>query len=310
MCYGYVRRPMVDIHPEHRIWDEERGPDGMLSWIGRKHNKSSADEDTRVGAPRRNAELLTLEDTIHRRKPWAGDLTPAVANFYRRLGYRLGYTLHEYVNRIQHEWWKQNVPRTQIDNTIRRWEEEYAKVEGEQNATLRLVDVVRHADPQLYETCNRRIQGGLTEETAGALVRAKVIREAERSWTPLYPATPHRVGAGEADMVFKRPPVWEWAKAAVRGKAPCFFALDRWPLYLQSEATATRVRTELRDPRILWDPCSEDITPLTWYRGKAEQIQDREVVFRAGPRSYNLGDTPFQRTHIENFAMEQVARGE
>jgi len=306
VSYGTVRRPKLDIHPEHLVWNQKLVPDGTQSWLGIPPDKRSEDEDTQVGAPRRNKDIVSLEFAIARGGPWAGDVEPAVRNFFLRLAYRFGYTLRHCRKVIWHQWWAQKVDQKRIDRAISRWETEFVKLAKEKGATLRLTEVVKKADPKAYEA-HRAEKGDMTEQAAAALVREGVLHEAERSWTPLHP-TPVEVRPGE--VVLRRRSVWGWAQPEVRGEAPRFFSLDRWPLYLQSDKTAARVRTEVLDPRVLWDPCSEDITPTTWYRNKPEPFSDQDVIFREGPVSYVLGETPYQRKMLEAHITSRAAAGE
>ncbi len=308
-AYGYVRRPILDVHPEHQVWTKPLLIGGRPSWLTRKtEDGDPKDEDDAVGAPRRDSELADWAQTIRSNRPWE-PLHPEVRGFFCGLAFRFGYTCTILAARERPRWGMMRASPDAALEKLRRgfeeWDAAYIKMTEAEGKHFLLADVVKRADPGSYRE-------GMSEDDAAQLVRHKLLAEAELSLTPLHPVRQHRyVGDdGGERVVTRRPGVWDWARPEVRGRARQFFSLDRWPLHLQTEKTARRTeRGDDLDPRTLWDPCSEDITPFTWYREKPRLYTEEKVVYKPGPSVYPIGDTKRQQRAVESMITNRFADG-
>jgi len=273
-----VLRPEVDVHPEHLIWKFPPSAD----------------------------ELLTYAQAIQSGRPWQ-PLDKQVHRFFCQLAYRYGHTYWEMQNKKKQQWASvKPAELARLQGGLDEWENAYEALVKEHKKDVKLTDVVKHADPGSYSD-------DMTEDEAAQLIRTKMLEEAKLALTPLHPTRLHEYINDEGDemIVRRRPGVWDWAMPEVRGKARRYFTMDRWPLRLQTKETQERIENDSElDPRTLWDPCSEDITPVTWFKQKAKPYNlEEKVVYKSGVAVYSIGDTPLQRQAIENEVTNRVAAG-
>jgi hypothetical protein len=286
------------MHPEHQIDPK---------WMAKKtqlqaRHKSPEDDD--VGAPNRKVDVRNWSSVIVNN--YASEpLHAEVRDYFCMLAYRFGFTHQTYSNKKRREF---KASPAELAESVAEWEQARERLQKGWRKDVTLADIVRVADPKKYRE-------GMSEQEAHALVGEGLVAEAERSWNPIHPT---RIQLRESSdgttlRVIRRPgSLWSWALPEARGEAPRFFSMDRWPLSLLTDKAAAKVRGEEAglDPRTLWDPCSEDITPARWHRGKAQPFRDEPVEYKEGPASFPIGDTYFQSKMVENTLTSLVAMGE
>ena len=321
--HGAVQRPLLTIHPEHRIHAPSSAP---------RVPEDVEDEDDAIGAPRRRTEVdATWDDTIAR----APRAVPAtVRQFFCCLGFRLGHTLRTLETRGRAQWTayldeQDTQPAGEaMRRSLRVWEQTYRQLVNDSGALdeasaggipTSFKDVIRLADEKSFMALNdsddvhpsvrtkrrrrrNRADGAFTEEAARAYVCRQLIAEAAQGRDAPINAVTNPVSRG----------VWDWAQPEIVGEAPPhFFHMDRWPLHLQTKATAAHVSDGARiamDPEILWDPASEDPTPAGYLWSVS--TADRRYGFRrieAAETQYMLGDTALQRQVVVRDITRRVA---
>ncbi|KJR80857.1 uncharacterized protein SPSK_04844 [Sporothrix schenckii 1099-18] len=306
--HGFVQRPLLDVHPEHRIHS---------TWVTRSQ-ATPASADEAIGAPNRSIDVdVSWAETLssgHATDSTA--LPPNVRQFFSALAYRFGRTLRE-LELVERPRWEPYLRHRRdgranaMQASIRTWQNTYHSLLHQSGALFEaqadgiptsFADVLRLADPANFAELEAA-HGGVTETQARAVVRSRLIDEAASGQaTPLagWPAT----ATSNASAA-----LWDWAHPSIVGEAPQFFHRDRWPLHLQTTETAARVVDEARialDPELLWDPASEDpASPqyLWLWSGPSYGYHRMKRVVR----EYHLGDTELKRQVIARDLTRRVA---
>ncbi|KAL8304819.1 hypothetical protein RB600_007952 [Gaeumannomyces tritici] len=285
--YGYVSRPLTDLHPEMLVVL----PPPSRQYEGAGEGKNS--EFDAVGAPR-PSELKTWDDLTANAAP---EPDPAVYNFFGALSYRLGYTCAVLEKRLANAQalGPANMPKALADweDTVDSWRE------------------VTGYPPTLASVCAKVEDGKagaarLDDAAALKRVRAKVLEEAERSANTLYPTRWLQATAADGSNVSVaiREPLWDWGQPEIRGQARRYFSLDRFPLELQTPERQAKIRSGLEvDEELLWDPCAADPAGPEWLMRKAVRFGQSKEVYKRGPAIF-YGDTVLQKeaivSHINN----------
>ncbi|KAK1767133.1 hypothetical protein QBC33DRAFT_587458, partial [Phialemonium atrogriseum] len=214
-----------------------------------------------------------------------------VRQYFFNLAFRLGVTMFR-LRTEKRETWAKLAPAStsSLFDTIAKWKAEY-----------------------------KEAAKGMTDDEALRLIRSRIVAESAANATMLGRGRRRTYVVRRGDVVtpdvlaevWARDHNWDWASARVRGQRPRFFALDRWPVSFQAEATARRIRGEeggALDPLMVWDPVAEESTAGTFVRPKLRRYGQREKVrFRPGPAIYPIGDTPLQQRVIQERITNMVA---
>lgn len=237
-----------------------------------------------------------------------------VRQYFFNLAFRLGVTMFRLRTEKRETWAKLAPASTRsLFDTIAKWKAEY-KQYAEVRGLPALRDVVRNANAADFRE-------GMTDDEALRLIRSRIVGESAANQTMLGRGRRRTYVVRRGDVVmpdvlaevWARDHNWDWASARVRGARPRFFALDRWPVSFQAEATARRIRGEeggALDPLMVWDPVAEESTAGTFVRPKLRRYGQREKVrFRPGPAIYPIGDTPLQQRVIQERITRMVAEG-
>ncbi|KUI70413.1 hypothetical protein VM1G_05792 [Cytospora mali] len=300
-CYGWVQRPVLDCHPEH-----------LINW-------QVTDEDHDI-IPSVQCEDMVFAPRLRDLRSWADVITDGkppralcgnVTNYFQCLAYRWGRYMHKLENPengLEKEWkTKAAIPITNMQRVIEATEEEYqylADWNQRDNSWDHnpLVSLVKRTLPE------KQRDASLSPGASIQIIRDHIINEAMRNDSMLWPARNARSCTDISDEKV-RPPLWDWAKAEVRGPVKKFFDMNRWPLQLQTEETQRRIKSD-KDLSVqqLWNPVTEDPTPWTYYRPKARPYVEEKVKYRAGHRIYPIGDTPHQKRVIENQMYARLGR--
>lgn len=313
--HGIVQRPELDVHPEHRVhpsWMSRASSMGVLG-----STEDSADEA--IGAPRRSIDIDTswAETLASGRAAEGTPLSADVRTFFNALAFRFGLTLRALEVEERPRWkpylsHKRDGRSDAMQASIRTWHNTYHTLLHQSGALLEaqaegiptsFADVIRMADPDKFVELEEADAGGLTETAARVIVRNHLIDEAASGQaTPLagWPATA---------TTGRSPSLWDWAHPSIIGVAPQYFHMDRWPLHLQTPATAARVVDEARialDPELLWDPASEDPASPEYLYLWSGPGYGYQRTRRVEPQ-YHLGDTALQRQVLVRDLTRRVA---
>ncbi len=309
--HGYVQRPVLAVHPEHRI----------RPWAPVRRAVNSSDEDDMLGAPRRTRDIdASWAETIDSGR--ADEPVPEfVRTFFCALAFRFGHTLRLYeISRREH--WERYLRDTggstavwisgtsTMEQPISTWHSTFERLLDENGVfeaaeaagiPTSLAEVVQRAEGQ---TDFAQLPATLSEDDARNILRHNLLVEAALGYETPLAAQPQHAAA-----------LWDWAQPAVVGTAPQnFFHMDRWPLHLQTARTAAAVRRQGRsgtfDPEQLWDPASEDPTDpdVMWRLPTAQprrafgfqRTQDADLEYR-------LGESALQRQAVIQALTLRVA---
>lgn len=301
-CYGRVKRPVPDCHPEYLIdWqvplrDEDIDPDVI--------------SEDMVFAPRLR-DLRPWDAIIHGgRAPITLDAN--VANYFHCLAYRWGRYMHklENPNTDFENGWRSRaaLPIVNMQNVLDYVEQEYKRLTdwNQRNNSWDnnpLVTIVKRTLPEKQDDAS--IDPGASIR----IIRDQVINEAMRNDSILWPAR----NANDCNLINDekvRPPLWDWAKVEVRGPVKRFFDMNRWPLQLQTEEAQKKIKGDKElSVHQLWNPIVEDPVPWKFYRPKARPYAEERVKLRTGHRIYPIGDTPHQKRVVENQLYARLGAG-
>lgn len=313
--HGFVQRPVLDVHPEHRIypsWANQPAPSG-----------DDDDEDKAIGAPNRSVDVDTTwaETLASGRAAQGTPLSDDVSNFFHALAFRFGRTLRE-LESVERPRWAPYLRSSSSNNamqtSIRTWHSTYqtmmqhggAQHEARLNGIpTSFAEVIQYADPTKFAEV-QAVHGGvggstrrLAEKEAHAIVQHHLIEEAASGRAAPLTGLPDTFTSNRSASV------WDWAHPSIVGEAPQYFHMDRWPLHLQTPETAARTVDQARialDPELLWDPASEDpASPeyLLLFGGPGYGYQR---TTRVDPE-YHLGDTALQRQVLVRDLTQRVA---
>ncbi|TPX09328.1 uncharacterized protein E0L32_009520 [Thyridium curvatum] len=304
---GFVLRPKLDIHPEHQIrWGVE-----LPGFTRRPTKDGHLHPDDAVGAPRRDLDVDSWEETVWSNRPWTppGKGPSAIEGWFCILALRVGYTKH-FLETQSKELWESS-PR--IDP---------GRIEKSRQVLLENYKALTRSAPDgappRARTLLRAISGastrGMSEREALLEVRDLIQDESHLNLPALYPAfesTYRDEQTGKMKRVLKRETIWDWGQPEVRGTAPRFFSLDRWPLEVQAPEQARRVREGeyVHDPAQTWDPCVEDPTPTRWLVEKAVPFGEKRIETYRGPVDFVEGDTPRQKKAYVDGVTTRAAQG-
>lgn len=264
------------LHPEHQlVW----GPEGI------QEGRSWAD--------------------VIAQKTHLEDIDPNIQHYFKALAFRMGQQMRRFIYRGRSNYHdRAMLPVKHLDRALDAWETAFVRLANE-NDVPTVMDVVSQSEPSKH-------QAGMRYSTAIQHIRNGIINELVANKTMLFPsrATRYIANDGTQRLTLLRPPLWQWALPTVRGKQKRFFSVDRWPLNLQSEKTQERIRSDADlDPNQLWNPCDEDPCLPKWYRPKAKPYVDEKVKYRWGPQTFPVGDTPLQRTMVQDAFTTLVGEG-
>lgn len=188
-----------------------------------------------------------------RRQPWRESDRKLTMDFYRCLGYHLGWTLRQLREEHEADLELLKCPKRRRDNwnvlarSLSIWQADYhTRQHGEGNDAIpQHRDLVKIAEPGRLWDGGDRFAGD--EEAATDLVRKGIIKEAYENKTLLWP---RRCGFDEDENdenIVKIPhwcreSTWALAHPSVRPKAKQFFNMNHWPLHLQTEKRQAEIR--------------------------------------------------------------------
>ncbi|KAK2597082.1 hypothetical protein N8I77_012952 [Diaporthe amygdali] len=304
-CYGWVMRPVPTCHPEQLIrWTVPNNVQLLRPDL--------VDEDMSI-APRfrhlRNWHSLVgrgLQDS---------PLHPEVENYFLCLAYRWGsYMLKLTGEGGLEQRWKARPARASWDmrqaigslktefERVSRWGLYWDGIGGEDVFSSPFLTIVSQTAP------GRTERGPRTQDEALQIIRDHIIKEAVQNDSMLWPGRNANDFTNNADEKV-RPPIWSWARTAVRGNVKRFFSINRWPLQLQT-AARQRILTEDADINVdfIWKPELEDPTPAKYYRPKARPYVDEKVRFKPGHTNFLIGDTPHQKQVVIDRMFAQMGR--
>lgn len=316
--YGRVARPVFEHFPEHLIvWRELA--DNEMDFINHPEDM--------VFAPRMD-ERRTWADIVNQ----PAQLDPNVANYFRSLAYRWGYSMRTFQNREDKNWLMQTedgdinhqlgvirMHRTLDDfeyffRLASNWDANSPNhIQGANTVPAGEEDILDSVNGPLVDVINATLDAppaagqNVTTRDALQTIRAGIIDECVRNDNLLFAgrSTDYR----DRHAPRTRGSLWSWARPAVRGEVKRFFGLDRWPLNLQSQATQERIKSGVDDdPQFRWNVYLEDPTPWSYYRPKARPYADERIKVRTGQRQFQIGDTARQKEVVKNNIMAMVGR--
>ncbi|VZH91002.1 unnamed protein product [Fusarium fujikuroi] len=192
---------------------------------------------------------------------------PRTHRFFQRLCFRLGRTIKDLRERME-TYKRQLTPEQQdrnrcfLDTMVNEWESN-TRTRPElrrYNPNKPVDEVFAQTDyAEIMRVCQHEHdfgKSGYPEITYGCqnesyrfsvdVVRKAILREAYENKSMLLPNRIDR-SVDEKGLrtrsPLRREPVWSFAHPDRRGKAPRFWDINRWPLYLQSESTAESIRS-------------------------------------------------------------------
>ncbi|KAF5026576.1 hypothetical protein F66182_1365 [Fusarium sp. NRRL 66182] len=290
-----VAYPSTTLHPEDRIgWSDvvkgmgnnpfdtddyiSKGTnDSMVEGVADKDevetistnvsdSKSKDLADYMLGLPK--IENLRSWEQVINGQPVKEDKLKTL-EFYKRLGFRLGKTIHDLrakqtrIRRLTPEQRESN--RMFLDDIVRFWEEDVLRRPNapQKNpnkvgpmyynpVTPKYRDIVKMAEPEAYDddAWQAGIEGSHLDEKDDSreatieLVRKGILREAHENKSMLFPS---RIGRrinekGETvQLPRRREPVWSFAHPERRGKVPRYWDINRWPVHLQNKEKHNRL---------------------------------------------------------------------
>jgi hypothetical protein len=110
-------------------------------------------------------------------------------------------------------------------------------------------DIIKMVEPEAYSTSwdQGSLSKGQPEDRVNReKIRKGIIREAYENKSMIFPSRIDRY-TDENGLTVELPrrhePVWSFAHPGRKVKAPRYWDMNRWPLHLQSESTAERIRS-------------------------------------------------------------------
>lgn len=319
MVYGKVARSNRNIEPIDRIVVPVRSADGEL--------------DPGLGmVPSYPNDIVSFHD-LDTSNP---DTRLQTIKFFHNLGLRLGLTIYRL--RQREKQWHKATPldislfRPVLD-TFNRSYRDICEKQGyimypesdEPALSLSLNQFVKHVNPSDWEPIhnavsklnfsdwNPDLEEAAIEAVALRFIRQRIIKENHENLSMLGRGrqTEYTKPDGNKGFIWSRDHNWDWASEPVRGRAKKYFSLDRWPLELQSDEMAGRIRSdEFVDEKLVFDPVAEDPIQQRCFREKLRRYGDSERVrHRPGPALYPIGDTVLQRRVVRQTLEDLVARG-
>ncbi|KAJ4134682.1 hypothetical protein NW768_004280 [Fusarium equiseti] len=185
-------------------------------------------------------------------------------DFYRCLCFRLGKTIHDL--RVKQETIRRQLtPRQQelnrdfVDLVTRVWDsdarerpdkkDKNPKKGGLKRVTPAYQDIIRMVEPEIYDPTweMRPVKKGYPGDTLiRETIRKGIIREAYENKSMIFPSRIDRYTNQDGftvELPRRHEPVWSFAHPQRKTKAPRYWDVNRWPLHLQSEMTAERIRS-------------------------------------------------------------------
>ncbi|KAI1059088.1 hypothetical protein LB507_003559 [Fusarium sp. FIESC RH6] len=185
-------------------------------------------------------------------------------DFYRCLCLRLGKTIHD-LRAKQETIKRQLTPRQQelnrnfVDLVTRIWdsdarqrpdkEDKNPKKGSLKRVTPAYQDIIRMMEPEIYDPIweMRPVNKGYPGDTLiRETIRKGIIREAYENKSMIFPSRIDRYTNQDGftvELPRRHEPVWSFAHPGRKTKAPRYWDMNRWPLHLQSETTAERIRS-------------------------------------------------------------------
>ncbi|QPC75985.1 hypothetical protein HYE68_006737 [Fusarium pseudograminearum] len=185
--------------------------------------------------------------------------------FYTRLCFRLGRTIHDL--QAKRETYRQQLTVDQreqnrdfLDFVVRLWDSDAAcrpnnKEKNPKKGDVKRItpayqDIIKIVEPEAYDT--RWDQYVLSKDhheddlLNREKIRKGIIREAYENKSMILPSRIDRYTDEDGltvELPRRHEPVWSFAHPERKGKAPRYWDMNRWPLHLQSESTAERIRS-------------------------------------------------------------------
>lgn len=185
--------------------------------------------------------------------------------FCKNLCFRLGKTIHD-IRAMEETYRRQLTPRQRglnsdfVDFVVHLWDsdarvrpnkdDKNPKKVGDKLITPSYQDIIKMVEPELYkpnwDQC-RREHGSLEDLLNRERIRKGIIREAYENKSMIFPSRIDRYTDEESGLMVQLPrrhePVWSFAHPERKAKGPRYWDMNRWPLHLQSESTAERIRS-------------------------------------------------------------------
>jgi hypothetical protein len=186
-------------------------------------------------------------------------------DFYSHLCFRLGRTIRDL--RAKKETMGRQLTRKQreqnrdfLDFVVRLWDSDAntrpnqkdknpKKPDNRMRITPEYQDIIKMAEPEAYNTNWDRfsLEKGRPEDCLNReKIRKGIISEAYENRSMIFPSRVDRYideNGLTVELPRRHEPVWSFAHPERRVKAPRYWDMNRWPLHLQSESTAERIRS-------------------------------------------------------------------
>jgi hypothetical protein len=266
-----VSRARADVHPEHRVrWlDTDQDLDAFLYGLELRGEETSSNDkpgkdvesnvdtmSTKISVPDSNdfgnymfglpniEKLRTWEEVVDSDKEAVLEDLPRTQQFFRRLCFRLGKTIHDL--REKREMYRRQLTRDQRERN-RQFVHEVTRLwhlDAEQKAFVKSEDPPPKEEDIIEMATQEKLAS--VKEHHMDVIRKGIIREAYENKSMLFPNRIYRHVGDKGKMIEvprRREPVWSFAHPGRKGKAPRYWDINRWPVHLQSEETAASIRS-------------------------------------------------------------------
>jgi hypothetical protein len=270
-----VSRARADVHPEHRVrWlDIDQDLDAFLrglelrgeETLGKTKASNDVESDvetdvetmsTRISIPDSNdfgdymfglpniEKLRTWEEVVDSDKEAVLEDVPRTQQFFRRLCFRLGKTIHDL--REKREVYRRQLTRDQREDN-RQFVHEVTRLwhlDAEQKAFIKSEDPPPKEEDIVEMATQEKF--AYSKDHHMDVIRKGIIREAYENKSMLFPNRIYRHVGDKGKMIEaprRREPVWSFAHPERKGKAQRYWDINRWPVHLRSEETAANIRS-------------------------------------------------------------------
>ncbi|RGP72111.1 hypothetical protein FSPOR_2956 [Fusarium sporotrichioides] len=228
--------------------------------------------------------------------------------FYIRLCFRLGRTIRDlrakqetYRRQLTFDQREQN--RDFLDYVVRLWDSDAnvrpnnksknPKKGDRKRITPEYQDIIKMVEPEAYSTSwdQFSLSKGRPEDLLNReKIRKGIIREAYENKSMVFPSRIDRYTDGDGltvELPRRHEPVWSFAHPERKAKAPRYWDMNRWPLHLQSESTAERIRSgafsegSREKPMFSFAIVTPSDSPIEPTRQKARQEARQELRHEA-----------------------------
>ncbi|CEI65290.1 hypothetical protein FVEN_g6282 [Fusarium venenatum] len=213
--------------------------------------------------------------------------------FYTRLCFRLGRTIRDL--RAKQETYRRQLTLDQrednrdfLDFVVRLWDSD-ANVRPNKKdknpkrgdrkwITPEYQDIIKMVEPEAYNTT--------WDHANREKIRKGIIREAYENKSMIFPSRIDRYTDEDGltvELPRRHEPVWSFAHPGRKAKAPQYWDMNRWPLHLQRESTAERIRSgnfhadTQENPPFSPTIVTPSVSPVTPTRQQTRREIDEEV---------------------------------